>query len=230
MTALIRAADVSMTYGSGALAVPVLHGVSLELCRGEVVLLMGPSGSGKTTLVSILAGLMRPTGGAVDVCGSPIAELPDSEVRRVRRRHLGFVFQTYNLFPALTAIDNVAEVLRLKGLARRPALERARQELERVGLAARLSHRPAKLSGGQRQRVAIARALATDPDVIVGDEITSALDGVTAAGVIEILRAWVGPKTGVLLVTHDHRMERWADRVVDLEDGRVANVRRGAWR
>jgi putative ABC transport system ATP-binding protein len=229
VTALIRALDVQKTYGAGALATRVLHGVSFELPPGELCLLMGPSGSGKTTLISILAGLLRPTRGAIELCGRPIAERPSSEVSQVRRHHLGFVFQTYNLFPALSALDNVAEVLRLKGVGRAAALVRARAALVRVGLADRMGHRPDELSGGQKQRVAIARAIAGEPDLVVGDEITSALDGATAVTIMELLRGWVGPRNAVLLVTHDHRMERFADRVVELEDGRVVRERRGGW-
>jgi putative ABC transport system ATP-binding protein len=219
--ALIRAEGVYKTYGAGALATPVLFDVSVTLRAGELVLLMGPSGSGKTTLISILAGLLRPTAGRVALCGREITALSEDAIARLRRQRLGFVFQTYNLFPALTALDNVAEVLALKGLPIARARERARAVLGRVGLADRTHHLPADLSGGQKQRVAIARALAGDPQVILGDEPTGALDGVTAAGVMELLRAHVSPSASVLLVTHDHRLERFADRVIAMEDGRI---------
>ncbi len=226
--ALVRAKDVTRSYGEGDLAVPVLHGITLEIRAGELSLLMGPSGSGKTTLLSILAGLLRPTTGDVELCGVPISSLPDAEAARVRRRNLGFVFQTYNLFPALTALDNVAEVLRLKGHPREPAYALARQTLERVGLGARLHHRPAELSGGQKQRVAIARALAGAPRLVLGDEITAALDTASGMTVMGILRDLISPRRGVLLVTHDHRMERFADRVVEVEDGVIKADRAGA--
>lgn len=220
---MIQAANVQMTFGDGALATPVLHGVDLHLRPGELTLLTGPSGSGKTTLVSIMAGLLRPRAGTVDVCGHRITAMSEGEVARVRRQHVGFVFQTDNLFPALTALQNVAEVLRLRGMPRTEALGRARAALERVGLHHRLDHKPGEMSGGQRQRVAVARALAGAPSLIIGDEITSALDGATALQVMELVRAYITPHTAALIVTHDHRLERFADRIVAMEDGRVVS-------
>lgn len=212
---------VTKTYGQGDLAVPVLHGVSLALPPGELVLLMGPSGSGKTTLLSILAGLLRPSSGTVDLCGERISAMSEGAVARVRRKHLGFVFQTYNLFPALTALDNIAEVLAMKGMPLDTARAEAKRALERVGLGHRTHHLPSDLSGGQKQRVAIARALAGSPSLLLGDEVTAALDGVTANSVLEILRGQVTKSTSVLLVTHDHRLERFADRVIAIEDGLI---------
>jgi putative ABC transport system ATP-binding protein len=217
--ALLRAAAVTKTYGKGELATHVLHGVSLELPPGELVLLMGPSGSGKTTLLSILAGLLRPSSGEVELCGALISSMSEAAAAQVRREKLGFVFQTYNLFPALTALDNVAEVLAMKGMPFHEARDTARQALERVGLVKRLHHVPGDLSGGQKQRVAIARALAGNPALILGDEVTAALDGATATSVMEILREQVSPERSVLIVTHDHRLERFADRVIEMEDG-----------
>jgi putative ABC transport system ATP-binding protein len=225
MSALLVATQVSKTYGQGALATPVLHEVSLTIDPGELVLLMGPSGSGKTTLVSILAGVLRPTSGTVDLCDHRITDLSEGATSIVRRRHLGFVFQTDNLFPALTALQNVAEVIAMRGGGgdRKAAYARARAALERVGLGHRLEHRPGELSGGQRQRVAIARAIADDPRVVIGDEVTAALDGETASSVMNILREHVTASTSALLVTHDHRLERFADRVVSMEDGRIVS-------
>ncbi len=222
---LARATSVSKSYGEGALMTPVLHDVSLTLPPGELTLLMGPSGSGKTTLLSILAGLLRPSRGTVELCGEPISESPEEAVTRTRRAHLGFVFQTYNLFPALSALDNVAEILAMKGTSIADSRARAREALGRVGLGHRLHHRPASLSGGEKQRVSIARAFAGAPTLILGDEPTAALDRVTAASVMQLLREHVTPKTGVLLVTHDHRLERFADRVIELADGRIENDR-----
>lgn len=219
--ALLRAVDVKKTYGRGELAVPVLHGVSLEVPAGELALLMGPSGSGKTTLISILAGLLRPSQGQVELCGAPISSMAEADIAKVRRHKLGFIFQTYNLFPALTALDNVAEVLAMKGMPIREAREQAKQALERVGLGQRTHHLPWDLSGGQKQRVAIARALAGSPALIMGDEVTAALDGATATSVMEILRGQVGTDRSVLIVTHDHRLERFADRVIEIEDGLI---------
>jgi putative ABC transport system ATP-binding protein len=218
---LIRAREVRKTYLSGALQTPALNGITLDIRAGEFALLMGPSGSGKTTLLSILSGLMRPSAGEVELCGVPITRLPDAASARVRREKVGFVFQTYNLFPALSALDNVAEVLCLKGAALDQARERARAILEQVGLADRLAHRPGELSGGQRQRVAIARALAGDPALVVGDEPTGSLDRSTGLAVIALLKEQINPSRGVLIVSHDTRLMRFADRVLEIEDGRI---------
>lgn len=222
-TPLLVAADVHKTFGKGALATHVLHGVSFELPPGELTLLMGPSGSGKTTFISILAGVLRPTVGTVTLCGRPISELSEGEVARVRRQHVGFIFQTDHLFPALTAKDNVAEVLRMKGWPLLEARTLAQAALEKVGLEHRLGYLPASLSGGQRQRVAIARALASSPHVIIGDEVTAALDFATATSVMSLLRASITPHTSALIVTHDRRLDRFADRVVEMEDGRIVS-------
>jgi putative ABC transport system ATP-binding protein len=218
---LARAEAVTKSFGAGSAAVRVLHDISLELHAGELVLVMGPSGSGKTTLVSILAGLMRPTTGQVELCGTSIAAAPDGVVTRVRRDHLGFIFQSFNLFPALTALDNVAELLALRGAPIRRARERAALALTDVGLGHRLGHMPGQLSGGERQRVAIARALAAEPALLIGDEPTAALDGSTAAAIIDLIRGHVGSDSAALLVTHDRRLERFADRVIEIEDGRM---------
>ena len=221
-TAASLACDgVRMTFGKGALATPVLHGVSLAIRPGELVLLTGPSGSGKTTLISILAGLLRPTAGTVDLVGRRITAMTEGEIARVRRAHVGFVFQTDNLFPAMTALGNVAEVLALRGVSRTLAQVRAHDALVKVGLGERLGHRPGELSGGQRQRVSVARALAGAPSLLIGDEITSALDGATALAVMELVRAYVTPATAAVIVTHDHRLEKFADRIIAMEDGRV---------
>ncbi len=220
---LLSAKDVRKTYQTGLLETPVLFGVSLEVPAGELVLLMGPSGSGKTTLISILAGLLRATSGQIELCENRISDMTEAEVSKVRRRHLGFIFQTYNLFPALTALDNVAEVLCMKGESISKSRKMAKEALDRVGLAERAHHIPSNLSGGQKQRVAIARALAGNPSLILGDEVTAALDGASAKIVMQILRDLVGPQNGVLIVTHDHRLERFADRVIEMEDGLITN-------
>ena len=222
---LLAARGVQKTYGHGALATTALREVSLEVRAGELTLLMGPSGSGKTTLISILAGLLRPSHGEVELCSSVISHMSEAAIAAVRRQNLGFVFQSYNLFPALTARDNVAVVLRMKGLSQAEADRKATETLAKVGLGERVHHRPGELSGGQKQRVAIARAIAGEPALVVGDEITAALDGATGMAVLELLRAHVGPRTGVLLVTHDHRLEAYADRVIEMEDGRIVRDR-----
>lgn len=221
---LVRAEALKKTYGTGELAVSVLRGISLEVEAGSLVLLMGPSGSGKTTLVSILAGLLRPTAGRIELCGRDISALSEAQVAAVRRHHLGFVFQTYNLFPALSALDNISEVLKMKGFPPQEARRRAQDALHRVGLGDRLSHRPGELSGGQKQRVAIARALAGDPALIFGDEVTAALDTSTALRVMDLLRAQVTPERAILIVTHDRRLEKYADRVIHIEDGCVVST------
>ncbi len=219
---LIEARGLTKTFRNGATETPVLRGIDMEIAPGELVLLMGPSGSGKTTLISILAGFMRPTKGRVVLCGEPVSELSESEVTRVRRENLGFVFQSYNLFPALTALDNVAEVLVLKGARRGEARERAAQALEGVGLGSRLGYLPCDLSGGQKQRVAVARALAGGPSLVIGDEVTAALDRESADNVLEILARQRSSRASVLLVTHDRRLERYADRVIEIQEGRIA--------
>jgi len=222
---LVRAEGLSKTFGTGPLAATVLRNVSLRVRAGEFALLMGPSGSGKTTLLCLLSGLLRPTSGSVELCGETITALTEREASEVRRRHLGFIFQTYNLFPALSALDNVAEVLALKGTPRARAVDLATEALVRVGLAHRLRQRPADLSGGERQRVAIARALAGDPSLILGDEPTAALDRRTGTEVIRLLREQVSERRGVLIVTHDHRLVPYADRIIDIVDGQVVGDR-----
>lgn len=221
MKPLVMGEGLTKAYRQGDRTVTVLSDVSVCIPPGELVLIMGPSGSGKTTLISILAGLLRPTSGHVELAGTRITELSSAKTARVRRRHLGFVFQSYNLFAALTALDNVAEPLTMKGLSLRESRERARAALERVGLESRLGHRPPDLSGGEKQRVAIARALAGEPSVIFGDEPTAALDGKTAGVILGHLKGAVTEHRSVVLVTHDRRLERYADRIISLEDGRI---------
>jgi putative ABC transport system ATP-binding protein len=218
---LARARHVGKTFTSGALEATVLHDVSLDVRAGEFALLMGPSGSGKTTLLCLLSGLLRPSTGEVELCEVPISRLPEREAAEVRRRSVGFVFQTYNLFPALSALDNVAEVLALKGMPRSQALAVASAALTRVGLARRLAHRPGELSGGERQRVAIARALASEPALIFGDEPTASLDRQTGLEVVELLKKQVNKNCAVLLVTHDPRLLPFADRLIEIDDGRI---------
>jgi putative ABC transport system ATP-binding protein len=226
---LVAARGLSKTFGQGATATPVLHDIDLEVRAGELTLIMGPSGSGKTTLVSLLAGLLAPSAGGVTLCGTPLDGLPQAKLAALRRAHLGFVFQTPNLFAALTALDNVAEILALAGRPLGPARQRATEALTRVGLGQRLHHRPDQLSGGQKQRVAIARALAPEPALVIADEPTAALDKGTGRAVLAHLRRHVAARSGVLVVTHDPRWEEFADRVVELEDGRVGGDRPGGF-
>jgi putative ABC transport system ATP-binding protein len=224
MSAILRAESVGHVYGRGEVAFRALDGVSLEVHRGEVLLLMGPSGSGKTTFLQILGGLLQPTEGRLWLHDREIGGL-DAEARgRLRLAHFGFVFQAYNLFPTLTAAENVAVALDLRGIAGRAARDRARELLGSVGLADRVDAYPAQLSGGQKQRVAIARALAADPEIILADEPTAALDSTSGARVVELL-CQLADRQGraVVIVTHDPRILGAADRIVTLEDGRIVD-------
>jgi putative ABC transport system ATP-binding protein len=191
--------------------------VSLEVRRGELVLILGPSGSGKSTLLAILAGLLRPLRGEVTLCGASLSSLDAEGIARIRRAHVGFVFQSFHLFGALSARGNVECVLDMKGAPR----ELARRALERVGLGARLEHLPAQLSGGERQRVALARAIAAEPRIIFGDEPTSALDSRSSALVVDTLRSFVDGGGSVVLATHDHRLHAVATRILTIENARL---------
>jgi putative ABC transport system ATP-binding protein len=218
---LARTEDVHKILGEGVQAAQVLRGASMVVWPGELCLLMGPSGSGKTTLLSIIAGLMRPTTGTVELCGEMISEQPALLAAALRRKRVGFVFQGYGLFPALSALDNVLELLVMRGFKRRDAIGRARSALEAVGLSDRLDHLPGQLSGGQKQRVAIAHALAARPALLIGDEPTAALDAETGTAVMQLLRDYPDHEHAALIVTHDHRLKRYADRVLYMQDGRV---------
>jgi putative ABC transport system ATP-binding protein len=223
MTPIVELVNVTKDYGAGATAVRALSGASLAVYPGEVLLIEGPSGSGKTTLISILGLLLRPSSGEVRVLGRDAAWLPEGELPAIRAKTFGFVFQGFNLFPALTALENVALAVEMKRGARGAEAE-ARRLLASVGLADRGTHLPADLSGGQKQRVAIARALAGSPPLVVGDEPTAALDTKTALGVMDLLkRLALEEQRAVVVVTHDPRLERYADRVVRVEDGLVVS-------
>jgi len=223
MTSIVSLANVSKTYGAGEMAVAALSGASLEVHPGEVLLIEGPSGSGKTTLISILGLLLKPTAGEVFIEGRQVIGLPERALPDLRARTFGFIFQGFNLFPALTALENVAIAVRVRNPRARNTDGEARELLASVGLSDRMHHHPANLSGGQKQRVAIARALAGSPPVIVGDEPTAALDTKTALAVMELLQSLVKERgRSVVVVTHDPRLERYADRVVRVEDGTIA--------
>ena len=209
-----------MAYQSGQQRFQVLQGIDLKIPSGEIQLLMGPSGSGKTTLLSILAGLLTPTAGKVYLLGEEITRMSRAKLARFRRQNIGFIFQNFNLFPALTAAENIEVVLNIKGIQGTKARYQAQALLEQVGLGLKANQRPSDLSGGQKQRVAIARALAGSPPLIMADEPTAALDSHSGHTVIELLRrlAKEGGCT-VLMVTHDPRILDVADRVTYLEDG-----------
>jgi putative ABC transport system ATP-binding protein len=220
---VLEARDVTKTYREGRLAVPVLRGASLSLSRGEVVALEGPSGSGKTTLLCILGCLLTPSGGRVRVEGREVDPGRPERLWRVRRRSIGFVFQQFNLFPALTAAENVQYALNLKGWRGRKARREAERVLDAVGLADRKDFRPRDLSGGQRQRVAIARAIAGAAPVILADEPTGNLDSATGAQVLELFRGLAKSEDrALLIVTHEPGVRAIADRVVAIRDGRTA--------
>jgi putative ABC transport system ATP-binding protein len=219
-THAVTATALTRTYGDGDSAVHALRGVSLDLPAGQFTAVMGPSGSGKSTLMHLLAGLDTPSSGAVTLAGQDITKMKDRELTRLRRKHIGFVFQSFNLLPTLSAEENVVLPLAIAG--KRPPAGEIDALMERVGLTDRRDHRPAELSGGQQQRVAIARALITRPTVLFADEPTGNLDSESGAGVLRLLRDAVdldGQST--LMVTHDPRAAATADRVVYLADGRV---------
>jgi len=222
MQSLVTVRDLVKTYGAGANAVQALSGVSMDIRAGEVLVLMGPSGSGKTTLISILGGILTATSGSVRIAGREIVGLPQSELPALRRDLFGFIFQGFNLFPALTAQENVSIMCKLKNVKEPSA--RAAELLESVGLGAKRKSYPADLSGGQKQRVAIARALAGDPQIILADEPTAALDSVSGRTVLEILSGLARNKNrAVVIVTHDPRVLDYCDRIVHIEDGRVGS-------
>jgi putative ABC transport system ATP-binding protein len=217
---LVAARDVTRRYGEGETAVDALGGISLAVSAGELTAVMGPSGSGKSTLMHILAGLDRPTAGQVWIDGTNITQVGDTQLTKLRRRHVGFIFQFFNLLPMLTAEENVVLPLELAG--RKAERGWVDELLASVGLGDRRRHRPSELSGGQQQRVAIARALVTRPTVVFADEPTGNLDSHTSAEILELLRDAVsryGQTT--VMVTHDPNAAAIADRILFLADGRI---------
>jgi putative ABC transport system ATP-binding protein len=228
---ILEAANVTKDLGSGAAKVAALKGVSLALSGGELTLLMGPSGSGKTTLLSILGCMLSPTEGTIHICQQSTAGADPEELARLRRAHVGFVFQSFHLFPTLSATDNVRLALDVRGEPRRAAKVRSREALAKVGLAHKIKAYPRELSGGEQQRVAIARAIVGNPSIILADEPTAALDGANGQAVMKLL-AEIARERGhaVLIVTHDPRLLPFADRVVHIEDGRIIGEERGSIR
>ena len=224
---VIDAVDVVKFLGHGAGRMQALKGVNLSLRGGELVLLMGPSGSGKTTLLSILGCLMTPTSGVVRVRGRPIAGLDPEALARIRRNHIGFIFQSYHLFPTLTAEDNVRLALDVRG--ERPQREAARDVLATVGLAHKTKAFPRELSGGEQQRVAIARAIVGKASAILADEPTGALDAQNGQAIMTLLAGIARDQSrGVLVVTHDPRILPFASRIVHIEDGRIVGEETGS--
>ncbi len=224
---IIAVRDVWKTYRMGDVDVHALKGVTLDVIRGEYLSIMGPSGSGKTTLFNMVGALDRPSKGEVGVNGINMASLSQSQIAYHRCHNIGYIFQSFNLIPVMTALDNVALPMVFSGMGRAEYDEKAAYKLGLVGLGDRLHHKPFELSGGQQQRVAIARAMANDPDLILADEPTGNLDLSTGQEIIEILKK-LQQESGVTVVTntHDHKMLVASDRVVDLRDGQVERVRR----
>jgi len=224
---VVQARDVVRRYGEGETAVDALRGVSLTVHAGELVAVMGPSGSGKSTLMHILAGLDKPTSGTVTIAGQEITQLFDRQLTLLRRQHIGFVFQFFNLLPMLTAEENVVLPLSIAGIE--PEKQWIDDLLERIGIADRRTHRPSELSGGQQQRVALARSLVTRPTILFADEPTGNLDSKTSGEILELLRDSVNAYgQTMVMVTHEPRAAAIADRVLFLADGLIVRELRGA--
>jgi putative ABC transport system ATP-binding protein len=223
MREMILIENVSRDYGDGKI-VHALKGVSLSIACGERVAVMGPSGSGKSTLLNLICGLDEPTAGAISIDGIAVAGLSDDDRTRLRREKIGMIFQTFNLLPTLTAMENVALPLRLNGLSKNEAGLRATAMLNRVGLDARTTHKPDQLSGGERQRIAIARALIFEPPLLLADEPTGNLDSTTGEEVLSLLdnlhREF---NTTILMVTHNEEAAQHCDRIIRLRDGQIVH-------
>ena len=221
----VVARGVTKEFGSGDTGTLALRGVDLDIAYGETTLLVGPSGCGKTTLISIIAGLLNPTDGEVSVLGHDLSELRGASLVNFRKRNIGFVFQQYNLLPALTAAENAAVPLLIAGEYRTKAVRTAKELLTEVGLEPRMNAYPSQLSGGQQQRVAIARALIHQPRLMVCDEPTAALDAQSGQTVMQLLkRVGVQPDRALIIVTHDSRVYGFGDRIVHMSDGRIERV------
>ena len=217
---VIAARELTRRYGEGDTAVDALRGVSIDIAGGHLTAIMGPSGSGKSTLMHILAGLDKPTSGTVEIARREITTMGDTELTKLRREHIGFVFQFFNLLPMLSAEENILLPLSIAG--RKPDKTFLAQLIADVGLVERRTHRPSELSGGQQQRVAVARALVTQPTVLFADEPTGNLDSATGAEILKLLRTSVDDRgQTVVIVTHDPRASAIADRVLHLEDGHI---------
>jgi putative ABC transport system ATP-binding protein len=218
--------DVTKVFDEGRQRVQVLKGITMDVAAGELVALEGPSGSGKTTLLSIMGCILTPSSGELEVAGRPVRGADAAALREVRRTSIGFVFQQYNLFPALSALENVEYSLNVRGTRGGAAHDEARRVLERVGLGDRAGFLPRDLSGGQKQRVAIARALAGAPPVLLADEPTANLDTAAGGQILDLFRELARNEgRGVLVVTHDPKVRRIADRVVGIRDGRLTDDR-----
>jgi putative ABC transport system ATP-binding protein len=226
--AILDAVDVVKFLGSGAGRVEALKGVSLTVTGGELTLLMGPSGSGKTTLLSILGCMLTPTSGTVRIAGRSTAGAGPEDLAKLRREHIGFVFQSYHLFPTMSALDNVRLALDVRGEGARASRVKAKEAMATVGLAHKLKSYPGELSGGEQQRVAIARAIVANPSAVLADEPTAALDSANGQIVMKVLAEIAkNPARGVLVVAHDPRIIPFANRIIHIEDGRIVGVEPG---
>ena len=220
---IVRATDVARVYPTGATVVSALDGVTLEVRRGEFLAVMGPSGSGKSTLLNILAGLERPTRGAVIVDGADLSAMDEVALATYRREKVGMIFQAFNLLPRYRVVENVALPLVFAGVPRERRLERARAVLDRLGMGPRADHRPSQLSGGEMQRTAIARALVTDPALLLADEPTGNLDSANGEALLAVITELHARGQTVVLVTHDAGIASRAQRIVRMRDGRIVN-------
>ncbi|MCL0098932.1 ABC transporter ATP-binding protein [Dehalococcoidia bacterium] len=216
---MIRTADLVKTYKMGKIEVPALGGVDVEIREGEYVAVVGPSGSGKSTLLNMIGCLDRPTSGSVFIEGVDVSGCNGSELARIRRQKIGFIFQMFNLIPTLDALENVMLPMTFAGVRRAERIKRARELLELVGLSERAKHKPSELSGGEQQRVAIARALANDPPVVLADEPTGNLDTKTGKVVMGFLEKLKGEGKTIIIVTHNPEIARKAQRVISMRDG-----------
>ena len=221
MSSIVSLDGVSRTFAMDRLEVRALQDVSLEVQQGEFVAIVGPSGSGKSTMMNIVGCLDRPSAGVYRLAGTPVAELDDNGLARLRSRTIGFVFQSYNLLPRTSALDNVATPLLYQGVGRRQRVARATAALERLGLGDRLHHEPSELSGGQQQRVAVARAIVTDPALVLADEPTGNLDSASGQDVLAVLRELHATGRTIVLITHDAEVAAAAGRQVHIRDGRI---------
>lgn len=221
----VRCRGLTKTYGAGDASVMALRGIDLDVRRGELLMVVGPSGCGKTTLISVIAAILNQDSGQCEVLGHELKNMSRKELTRFRGEAIGYVFQMFNLLPALSAVENVSVPLLLNGASRKEAESRAEEALKAVGVSERRDALPAKLSGGQQQRVAIARALVHDPKLIVCDEPTSNLDHVAGHTMMELLRSAArSPDRALIVVTHDPRIFEFADRIARMDDGKIIEI------
>ena len=219
---------IQKSFGAGDSRVDVLKGLDLDIERGEFCVLLGPSGSGKSTLLNMLAGLEKPTKGQIVIAGEHIEKKSENQLVKFRREHIGFIFQSFNLLPALSAVENVALPLTFQGMDKAKRLEKAAQVLDLVGLSGHKNHKPTQMSGGQQQRVGIARALVVNPQIIFADEPTGNLDSHTSAEVMELIRKIIHEQNQTLvMVTHDDHLAGFADRIFRISDGKIVSIEAG---